>query len=161
MLWFAYKLVSLSYWIQPVEVTRSNAFVVICLQISIFELLNTTGACLNGCRYTVVICLQISIFELLNTTGHLYQYIETELWFAYKLVSLSYWIQPDRSKQFQPHGLWFAYKLVSLSYWIQQLPETEFYKNVVICLQISIFELLNTTLLIPHILVPSCDLLTN
>ena len=41
----------------------------ICLQISIFELLNTTG---NGNEMKparVVICLQISIFELLNTTS--------------------------------------------------------------------------------------------
>ena len=41
----------------------------ICLQISIFELLNTTsdGVCIF--LSLVVICLQISIFELLNTTG--------------------------------------------------------------------------------------------
>ena len=43
--------------------------VVICLQISIFELLKTTLCRGIGIAYYVVICLQISIFELLKTTG--------------------------------------------------------------------------------------------
>ena len=42
---------------------------------------------------TVVICLQISIFELLNTTRAAKTKIVNSLWFAYKLVSLNYWIQ--------------------------------------------------------------------
>ena len=41
----------------------------------------------------VVICLQISIFELLNTTSYNWLRIQLTLWFAYKLVSLNYWIQ--------------------------------------------------------------------
>ena len=43
--------------------------VVICLQISIFELLNTTQGWYIPSPEEVVICLQISIFELLNTTA--------------------------------------------------------------------------------------------
>ena len=66
-MWFAYKLVSLNYWIQQ------------------------TGNL--DWRTAVVICLQISIFELLNTTAHQYAVLISALWFAYKLVSLNYWIQ--------------------------------------------------------------------
>ena len=42
LLWFAYKLVSLNYWIQLHIGLFVAVLVVICLQISIFELLNTT-----------------------------------------------------------------------------------------------------------------------
>ena len=44
--------------------------VVICLQISIFELLKTTLRAPRGRGTSVVICLQISIFELLKTTHY-------------------------------------------------------------------------------------------
>ena len=118
LLWFAYKLVSLNYWIQQFKKPPKFIIVVICLQISIFELLNTTV--INSQRWTimlwfayklvslnywiqlslksnsldiVVICLQISIFELLNTTSQRKANQMNLLWFAYKLVSLNYWIQ--------------------------------------------------------------------
>ena len=48
--------------------------VVICLQISIFELLNTTRRPVGVSGQDVVICLQISIFELLNTTIQLFMF---------------------------------------------------------------------------------------
>ena len=117
-MWFAYKLVSLNYWIQRETNLWHLIIVVICLQISIFELLNTTfyfctrwfdtlwfayklvslnywiqQAKRNRKNRNVVICLQISIFELLNTTFLFYGLAEIMLWFAYKLVSLNYWIQ--------------------------------------------------------------------
>ena len=120
-MWFAYKLVSLNYWIQHSNKRMKSVHVVICLQISIFELLNTTNTfswimhfqlwfayklvSLNywiqqTYRYqqmkAVVICLQISIFELLNTTTPGAWRKKQMLWFAYKLVSLNYWIQQER-----------------------------------------------------------------
>ena len=120
MLWFAFKLVSLSHWIQLITIVTNEWIVVICFQISIFEPLNTAS-------------------EILRMRGIL-------LWFAFKLVSLSHWIQPDNDQEdlcrvvicfqisiFEPLNtasemgrvqdipLWFAFKLVSLSHWIQHL----------------------------------------
>ena len=118
LLWFAFKLVSLSHWIQLRFLISSRALVVICFQISIFEPLNT--ALFGRSIYILV------------------------LWFAFKLVSLSHWIQPidlrfwlllvvicfqisifeplntaDAEGLPQVDRLWFAFKLVSLSHWIQ------------------------------------------
>ena len=118
-LWFAFKLVSLSHWIQLSDGQLTMDM--------------------------VVICFQISIFEPLNTAYYYYYYGIGRLWFAFKLVSLSHWIQRWYSRRerdyvvicfqisiFEPlntatHGetkwqltLWFAFKLVSLSHWIQR-----------------------------------------
>ena len=117
-MWFAYKLVSLNYWKQLIRFWLRLRKVVICLQISIFELLKTTSSTfgeqkaplwfayklvsLNYWKQPywfsrindgVVICLQISIFELLKTTRARQRSCRTALWFAYKLVSLNYWKQ--------------------------------------------------------------------
>ena len=150
MLWFAFKLVSLSHWIQPVGNNSGVKWVVICFQISIFEPLNTaTGLELNA---------------------------RSMLWFAFKLVSLSHWIQPVclrcspfavvicfQISIFEPLNtairinlkeriqLWFAFKLVSLSHWIQQTVNSWRGYRVVICFQISIFEPLNTAISFPFI----------
>ena len=116
----------------------------ICFQISIFELLETTERAkskgteccdLLSNQYIwttgnnpvniaimlkyVVICFQISIFELLETTRRVGQRQRRELWFAFKSVYLNYWKQP-----FFKRCIWAP---------------------VVICFQISIFELLETT----------------
>ena len=99
---------------------------------------------MNHLTNAVVICLQISIFELLNTTNAVTAARTLRLWFAYKLVSLNYWIQ-RQAYNGDTGLLWFAYKLVSLNYWIQLWTGVTFPSAVVICLQISIFELLNTT----------------
>ena len=118
-LWFAFKLVSLSHWIQLFVMVMENKCVVICFQISIFEPLNTAS-------FKSVLCIDM-------------------LWFAFKLVSLSHWIQPNLFGEylylvvicfqisiFEPlntasfsqlqrcNSLWFAFKLVSLSHWIQR-----------------------------------------
>ena len=42
VLWFAFKLVSLNHWKQPVKKMHLHKNVVICFQISIFEPLETT-----------------------------------------------------------------------------------------------------------------------
>ena len=91
-LWFAFKLVSLNHWKQPLFTWGLWCIVVICFQISIFEPLETAGLrvwmgfwqlwfafklvslnhwkqliyCSTWCQ-TVVICFQISIFEPLET----------------------------------------------------------------------------------------------
>ena len=94
---------------------------------------------------TVVICFQISIFEPLETTTEEEEPKEEKLWFAFKLVSLNHWKQPDFEEYtdevvvicfqisiFEPLEttktgrrvpdvpLWFAFKLVSLNHWKQQ-----------------------------------------
>ena len=120
-LWFAFKLVSLNHWKQR------NA------------LYNLIG--------TVVICFQISIFEPLKTAANKTKGADTELWFAFKLVSLNHWKQHSRNRIlwhlvvicfqisiFEPlktatersevtrSVLWFAFKLVSLNHWKQPWP---------------------------------------
>ena len=92
-LWFAFKLVSLSHWIQHQPTSHNQHYVVICFQISIFEPLNTAESLVKQKNEEVVICFQISIFEPLNTASYGAQAKEMELWFAFKLVSLSHWIQ--------------------------------------------------------------------
>ena len=134
----------------------------------------------------VVICLQISIFDLLTTTFKKKSGARHRLWFAYKLVSLTYWQQhhyylhllccvviclqisifdllttTDKCSKNMYTWLWFAYKLVSLTYWQQPTVSYQTDSSVVICLQISIFDLLTTTgspLPVPGV---GCDLLTN
>ena len=96
-----------------------------------------------------------------------------ELWFAFKLVSLNHWKQHfSRSSAsvyvvicfqisiFEPLEttrqlrdirillLWFAFKLVSLNHWKQRYYYFSSASIVVICFQISIFEPLETTLLL-------------
>ena len=117
-LWFAFKLVSLNHWKQPLKRKDVPSCVVICFQISIFEPLETTIhsrwrrrfslwfafklVSLNhwkqpisfSCSLSlVVICFQISIFEPLETTYQAILFILIPLWFAFKLVSLNHWKQ--------------------------------------------------------------------
>ena len=118
-MWFAFKLVSLSHWIQQAVELWNQEMVVICFQISIFEPLNTAYPKKSNkqdvlwfafklvslshwiqhwqfidWRSLVVICFQISIFEPLNTAIYRLLGLFYLLWFAFKLVSLSHWIQP-------------------------------------------------------------------
>ena len=92
------------------------------------------------------------------------------MWFAFKLVSLNHWKQPEQLEPetwgvvicfqisiFEPlettkselrwtsRMLWFAFKLVSLNHWKQRKEWFCFDAFVVICFQISIFEPLETT----------------
>ena len=145
LLWFAFKLISLSYWIQLTETVEDGKGVVICFQTYIFVILNTAlprlidvkigcdllsnlylchieysrrcGSQRHGrscdllsnlylchieystedvcCRVcSVVICFQTYIFVILNTAISLWRCGSVMLWFAFKLISLSYWIQP-------------------------------------------------------------------
>ena len=133
-LWFAFKLVSLSHWIQPPKKEERKDGVVICFQISIFEPLNTAHRLHSSSHPSlwfafklvslshwiqhpkrdrefsiVVICFQISIFEPLNTAVTRRGNYSAKLWFAFKLVSLSHWIQQRKNKQ----RLWWSCDLLS------------------------------------------------
>ena len=150
--------------------------VVICFQISIFELLETTifqtlhlstgcdllsnqyiwttgNNCVNQFKAvdTVVICFQISIFELLETTHMIGISCPILLWFAFKSVYLNYWkqlweevIAPERCCDLLSNQYIWTTGNNGLSRSAQEI-------QVVICFQISIFELLETT--INHILI--------
>ena len=160
MLWFAFKLVSLNHWKQLNTREAELTTVVICFQISIFEPLKTTSmkdspsakalwfafklVSLNHWKQplslwysplSVVICFQISIFEPLKTTSRSGRNGNSRLWFAFKLVSLNHWKQPNEADKPNPY--------------------------VVICFQISIFEPLKTTSKTKKHLWDCCDLLSN
>ena len=92
-LWFAFKLISLSYWIQPgVDYTDKS---VRCDLLSNLYLCHIEYSSLQKTFWTcfVVICFQTYIFVILNTAIYLRGACLSLLWFAFKLISLSYWIQ--------------------------------------------------------------------
>ena len=107
-LWFAFILVSLSYWKQQTVLTTSWVLVVICFHFSIFVLLETA----------------------------------------------------QLSKRFWLKRLWFAFILVSLSYWKQHKIKRTRKHRVVICFHFSIFVLLETALKIKTQASICCDLLS-
>ena len=92
-----------------------------------------------------MICFQISIFELLETTWPPKEAAVKPLWFAFKSVYLNYWKQQirrgvigyTRCDLLSNQYIWTTgnnYIFWTLLSW-----------TVVICFQISIFELLETT----------------
>ena len=70
-LWFAFKLVPLTHWKQPVEHVAAEI--------------------------QVVICFQISTFDSLETTVALMAMDAVQLWFAFKLVPLTHWKQQQKN----------------------------------------------------------------
>ena len=160
MLWFAFKLVSLNHWEQFLLVDPDTVNVVICFQISIFEPLGTISAFTSSAspllwfafklvslnhweqlskifrqQLSVVICFQISIFEPLGTIKCCVKNTLSQLWFAFKLVSLNHWEQYE--------------DILRDRY------------TVVICFQISIFEPLGTIGRLRLAVLLCCDLLSN
>ena len=122
LLWFAFFLVSLTYWKQLRNSNRLRYEVVICFLFSIFDVLETTMEddrnhrfllwfafflvsltywkqpfCWEDIRYYVVICFLFSIFDVLETTEFLGQSSDWWLWFAFFLLSLTYWKQLGQS----------------------------------------------------------------
>ena len=118
-LWFAFILLSLSYWKQRFIIFPVLELVVICFHFTIFVVLETTlynFPCLriscdllsfyylcrtgNNSRLKphnpacVVICFHFTIFVVLETTVTLVVAGYRGLWFAFILLSLSYWKQP-------------------------------------------------------------------
>ena len=97
-----------------------------------------------NCWTLVVICFHFTIFVVLETTASWVSMCSHGLWFAFILLSLSYWKQHQGSHFVQTTGvicfhftifvvlettilkrflylnsLWFAFILLSLSYWKQ------------------------------------------
>ena len=92
-LWFAFILLSLSYWKQRnASCPRPS---VRCDLLSFYYLCRTgnNNILKETKAITVVICFHFTIFVVLETTT-LYVILRTlSLWFAFILLSLSYWKQ--------------------------------------------------------------------
>ena len=93
MLWFAFILLSLSYWKQhfPIRLTRFS-----CCDLLSFYYLCRTGNNRTGIynsKWCVVICFHFTIFVVLETTEGKGREGMGALWFAFILLSLSYWKQ--------------------------------------------------------------------
>ena len=93
-LWFAFILLSLSYWKQlgrgPGCRPQS------CDLLSFYYLCRTGNNITASCKFCicVVICFHFTIFVVLETTNTCNWRLYNWLWFAFILLSLSYWKQP-------------------------------------------------------------------
>ena len=96
-LWFAFILLSLSYWKQPIR--NWLACSVCCDLLSFYYLCRTGNNCIPTRSNTglVVICFHFTIFVVLETTMRYKNPCPTVLWFAFILLSLSYWKQRARA----------------------------------------------------------------
>ena len=119
-LWFAFNLLSLTYWKQHSEIQKSTIYVVICFQSIIFDILKTT-------------CQDIHILAVL-------------LWFAFNLLSLTYWKQHANQDAYDKQSC----DLLSIYYlWHTENNKKykmHFRLLVVICFQSIIFDILKTTI---------------
>ena len=143
-LWFAFNLLSLTYWKQqPSIILLIHSR---CDLLSIYYLWHTENNMNDKllCIGIVVICFQSIIFDILKTTKIGTYATESALWFAFNLLSLTYWKQLGKKYLFVPsvvicfqsiifdilkttekedgNGkkvLWFAFNLLSLTYWKQ------------------------------------------
>ena len=170
-LWFAFILLSLSYWKQPADGvprlrarcdllsfyylcrTGNNACirtstirpVVICFHFTIFVVLETTRIQQADHQLLVVICFHFTIFVVLETTPSSAASSGGTLWFAFILLSLSYW------KQRWGRLLWDDAGCDLLSFYYlcrtgnNSCGAGKWYKPVVICFHFTIFVVLETT----------------
>ena len=92
-LWFAFILLSLSYWKQRSYVPMSLKSG--CDLLSFYYLCRTGNNPLSKIIYplSVVICFHFTIFVVLETTRYTNLCSKSRLWFAFILLSLSYWKQ--------------------------------------------------------------------
>ena len=92
-LWFAFILLSLSYWKQ--HKTQELKEVKGCDLLSFYYLCRTgNNNCGDDCAaLLVVICFHFTIFVVLETTSIQRHLLRIQLWFAFILLSLSYWKQ--------------------------------------------------------------------
>ena len=143
-LWFAFNLLSLTYWKQ--RKTIEDKMREGCDLLSIYYLWHTENnwILVIAMPVPVVICFQSIIFDILKTTSSPELPVQPGLWFAFNLLSLTYWKQPsfcpftgagccdllsiyylwhtenNRLKERgKPSLLWFAFNLLSLTYWKQ------------------------------------------
>ena len=135
LLWFAFKLISLSYWIQRTNNLKQVVY---------------------GCDLlsNLYLC-HIEYSRPKEATGRI------QLWFAFKLISLSYWIQPiSMCRSFRMScdllsNLYLCH--IEYSDWRHEQID----RAVVICFQTYIFVILNTAFLWCSITSACCDLLSN
>ena len=147
-LWFAFILLSLSYWKQQGAFATNT--LAGCDLLSFYYLCRTGNNERSGdaTRRAVVICFHFTIFVVLETTGQADGRARKGLWFAFILLSLSYWKQRQsrwnrrvrvvicfhftifvvletttRNLHALDRLLWFAFILLSLSYWKQRRAE--------------------------------------
>ena len=185
-LWFAFILLSLSYWKQrrifKIDYKPS------CDLLSFYYLCRTGNnpQMEMVVDVTVVICFHFTIFVVLETTRLCNSVSLHQLWFAFILLSLSYWKQPFAVLIKVSPVLWFAFILLSLSYWKQHhagrshpilsCDLLSFYylcrtgnnrarsfgtpPSVVICFHFTIFVVLETTFRSAFANKRSCDLLS-
>ena len=95
-LWFAFILLSLSYWKQPMP--RPYNTPQGCDLLSFYYLCRTGNntKCKPWAWQCVVICFHFTIFVVLETTIFPLRLRDRMLWFAFILLSLSYWKQLGR-----------------------------------------------------------------
>ena len=145
MLWFAFILLSLSYWKQrPTLCVNSSSG---CDLLSFYYLCRT-GNNGNGRRHAarvVVICFHFTIFVVLETTSSATTRGTFLLWFAFILLSLSYW------KQLLSGRRRFIWRCDLLSFYYLCRTGNNyghlllFLQWVVICFHFTIFVVLETT----------------
>ena len=169
-LWFAFILLSLSYWKQLCEKDAHQYHVVICFHFTIFVVLETTFAkhintsfccdllsfyylcrtgnnveILGAANWPVVICFHFTIFVVLETTSLGLYFSCSPLWFAFILLSLSYWKQQVTDRIFACTCcdlLSFYYLCRTGNNGARNIREE---KIVVICFHFTIFVVLETT----------------
>ena len=159
-LWFAFILLSLSYWKQLLPLLAARAR---CCDLLSFYYLCRTGNNSAVCQYgftQVVICFHFTIFVVLETTTGSFETVVFMLWFAFILLSLSYW------KQHYTRRIQICHCCDLLSfYYLCRTGNNKAYKTpstfvVVICFHFTIFVVLETT---PRQSKPAhrrCDLLS-
>ena len=158
-LWFAFILLSLSYWKQQDLRTHHQHHVVICFHFTIFVVLETTLK--SGGRYWF--CCDLLSFYYLCRTGNNRRcglIFKNALWFAFILLSLSYWKQPGQWTD-NPTS---CCDLLSFYYLCRtgnnQIARWYLIAIVVICFHFTIFVVLETTLDDHQNQQYSCDLLS-
>ena len=176
LLWFAFKIVSLTYRKQPIMLIISLQHC--CDLLSKLYLWHIGNNKNDGRTPTlvVVICFQNCIFDISETTWGWRRVQSTWLWFAFKIVSLTYRKQLARELPSlamvvicfqncifdisettmglilqQSISLWFAFKIVSLTYRKQQVGNVYEFDGVVICFQNCIFDISETTRFTYHV----------
>ena len=146
LLWFAFKIVSLTYFIHHLIICK--------LRLTSCDLLSKLYLWLTSYirlfvfyfAHFVVICFQNCIFDLLHTSTKSKDYQFLKLWFAFKIVSLTYFIH-------QCALAWIEQKscdlLSKLYLWLTSYISNYLFVyngTVVICFQNCIFDLLHTSL---------------
>ena len=160
MLWFAFILLSLSYWQQHFAVYYSRF--ICCDLLSFYYLCRTDNnpATSRGETLSVVICFHFTIFVVLTTTLFFFWIYRILLWFAFILLSLSYWQQ-----QLASIGRTFGRCDLLSFYYLCRTDNNlvcihRIISLVVICFHFTIFVVLTTTCNEAGANTISCDLLS-